>query len=81
MYVAQLREILDSLSLSQCLSVTLNMSLFSLCYSLFTWRKMTFVYIFDEAVKAKMQQPAESLGKVYKKHCALAAESLVRKRE
>lgn len=77
MHSAQLREN-SALSLSLPLSFSHSQSLLVVPLSVYL-AKETFVYIFDEAVKAKMQQPAKVSGKTLQENIAHTQETEQRK--
>lgn len=88
MHSAQLREN-SALSFSLAFSLPFSLTLFVLSLSLFLLvvllsvylAKETFVYIFDETVKAKMQQPAKVSGKTLQENIAHTQEKEQRKRK
>lgn len=77
MHSAQLREN-SALSLSLPLSFSPSQSLLVVLLSVYL-AKETFVYIFDEAVKAKMQQPAKVSGKTLQENIAHTQEKKQKK--
>lgn len=75
MHSAQLRE---NSALSLSLPLSHSQSLLVVLLSVYL-AKETFVYIFDEAVKAKMQQPAKVSGKTLQENIAHTQEKEQRK--